>query len=578
MNATELVKQYGFSSAKRFGTWNSYTVYVGQMGKPTDVVGPPFFVLEDAKGEARQATDKELFALMDAFPAGPQEDAPAKDASRPDTLSLDAAPSMRSKDANGFLHVASSNISKETVNPYYGREIPGWEEKGLDPDHIFYGYRAGEELAKAAKTFDGLPLLVDHHIEDAENPQKEYRVGSLGTDCRWEAPYLKNSLIVTDAEAIRAIEDGRMKELSCAYRYEPDWTPGTFEGVDYDFIMRNIQGNHVALVEEGRAGSDVVVADAAPRETITAKLEKAMKGLFRRFRGAKDSDPEVEKKEVELAQGIIDLHKKNPETGEIMDVTEDADKAEAVMAAVSKVAATLSPEEVEELTKAIQSLGMDEEEVEEVVKTEDDDLDTAEAVKYGEKEERDKLMSEHMREDEAEDEDEPAYGEDDLKAAADRCGMDAEDPAFQKAFAEGVRYGERKEKEEPRHLDSLHESEGMKKAMDEEEVKAAMDAALRSASSRAEAKVVAKVRALSAAAEAVRPVLGSIDPLAFDSADGIYGAALRKMGIDTSKHPRAAWKSMFGIARQQAVQASFAQDSMRRDYDGPFKGLNRIKH
>ena len=572
MNAKELVKQYGFSNALRMGTWNGYSVYVGEMEDPDAATGLPFFVLE-FDGDVRQATSDETWELMDAFPAGPQEEVPAKDASRPDTLSLDAAPSMRSKDANGFLHVASSNISKETVNPYYGREIPGWEEKGLDPDHIFYGYRAGEELAKAAKTFDGLPLLVDHHIEDAENPQKEYRVGSLGTDCRWEAPYLKNSLVVTDAEAIRAIEDGRMKELSCAYRYEPDWTPGTYEGVPYDFIMRNIQGNHVALVEEGRAGSDVVVADAAPRETITAKLEKAMKGLFRRFRGAKDSDPEVEKKEVELAQGIIDLHKKNPETGEIMDVTEDADKAEAVMAAVSKIAAKLSPEEVEELTKAIQSLGMDEEEVEEVVKTEDDDLDTAEAVKYGEEKERDKLVSEHMREDE----DEPVLDEEAVKEAADKCGMDAEDPQFQRAFAEGVKYGEKKEKEEPKHLDSLHESEGMKKAMDEEEVKAAMDAALRSASSRAEAKVVAKFRALSAAASAVRPVLGDIDPLAFDSADGIYGAALRKLGIDTSKHPRAAWKSMYGIARQQAV-SSMAQDaSMRRDFSGSFAGLNRIK-
>ena len=499
-------------------------------------------------------------------------------------ISFDAAPSMRSKDANGFLHVASSNISKEVVNPYYGREIPGWEEKGLDPNHIFYGYRAGEELAKAAKTFDGLPLLIDHHIEDAEAPQKEYRVGSLGTDARWEAPYLKNSLIVTDAEAIRAIEDGRMKELSCAYRYEPDWTPGTFEGVPYDFIMRNIQGNHVALVEEGRAGADVVVADAKPRETITSKMEKTMKGFFRRFRGAKDSDPEVEMKEVQdakgivkLAQGLIDLHKRNPETGEIMDVTEDADKAEAVMAAVSKIASKLAPEEVEELTKAIQALGMDEE-VEEVVETEDDDLDTAEAVKYGEEKERDKLMSEHMREDKAEDEDEPALDEEAVKEAADKCGMDAEDPAFQKAFAEGVRYGEKKEKAEPEHLDRLHESEGMKKAMDEEEVKTAMDAALRAASTRAEAKVVAKFRALSAAASAVRPVLGDIDPLAFDSADSIYGAALKAQGVDIRRHPRAAWRSIFEVSRQQAAKASFAQDSsMRRDYSGAFAGLNRIK-
>ena len=40
------------------------------------------------------------------------------------TIVLDTA-SRRHKDENGFLHVASSHISKETVNPYYGREVPG---------------------------------------------------------------------------------------------------------------------------------------------------------------------------------------------------------------------------------------------------------------------------------------------------------------------------------------------------------------------------------------------------------------------------------------------------------------------
>lgn len=509
-------------------------------------------------------------------------DAPSsKEAAFSDTITLDAAPSMRHKDENGFLHVAMSNISKETVNPYYGREIPGWQERGIDPEHVFYGYRAGEELAKGAKTFDGLPLLIDHHIEDAENPQKEFRVGSLGTDARWETPYLKNSLIVTDAEAIRAIEDGRMKELSCAYRYEPDWTPGTFEGVPYDFVMRDIKGNHVALVEEGRAGADVVVADSMPREQSTfQKMENAMKGFFRRFRGAQDNDPEVEKKEVELAQGIIDLHKRNPATGEIEDVATDDAKAEAVMAAVNKIASKLSPEEVEELTRAIQGLGTDSDEEVEVMETEDDDLDTAEAVAYGEKKEREKLQSEHMREDEAKAEDCGAYDEDALKAAADACGMDAEDPQFQQAFAEGVKYGEKKEKTEPEHLDRLHESEGMKRAMDEEEVKAAMDAALHAASTKAESKVVARFRALSKAADDVRPVLGSIDPLAFDSASGIYGAALRKLGIDTSRHPRTAWQSMFSIAKAQAFSGgSMAQDStIRRGFTGAFEGLNRIKH
>ena len=50
------------------------------------------------------------------------------------TLTFDAAPSQRETDENGFLHVGASHITKATVNPYYGREIPGWQEAGLDPE------------------------------------------------------------------------------------------------------------------------------------------------------------------------------------------------------------------------------------------------------------------------------------------------------------------------------------------------------------------------------------------------------------------------------------------------------------
>ena len=493
-------------------------------------------------------------------------------------IAFDARASVRTKDENGFLHVAVSNITKETVNPYYGREIPGWQERGLAPDRIYYGYRSGKELELGAATFSGLPLLLDHHIEDAEAPQKEYRVGTVGTDARWEPPYVKAALVVTDADAVRAIEDGSMRELSCAYRYEPEWTAGTFEGVDYDFVMTNIRGNHVALVEEGRAGSDVVVADAAPRET-TQKLERIMKNFLKRFRGAKDSDPVVAQQEVDLAQAIIDLHKVDPTTGEIVDITEDDDKADAVKAIVDKISGKLDPEEVAELVKALEAFvepvgdedpepakdeepAQDEDEpAKDEEPAEDDELDTAEAVAYGEKKERDKLISEHMKE------------------AADACDADPEDPAFQKAFAEGVKYGERLEKKEPEKLDREHESEGAKEAMDEEDVKEAMDAAIRKGASRAEARVMAKFRSMSRAAEAVRSVLGPVDVFSFDSATDIYGAALRKQGVDVRRHPRSAWRSMYEVSRQQQAKASIAQDSsLRRDFDGPFAGLNRIKH
>ena len=179
-------------------------------------------------------------------------------------MSFDSAPSQRRKDENGFMHVDASHITKEQVVKYYGREIPGWQELRLDPERLYNVYRPAEEIEKSAPTFDGLPLLLQHHLESADEPQKEFRVGSISRPV-WNAPYLDCDLHITDGAAIDAIEHGDFKEISAAYLYDPVLERGSFDGDDYEIVMRNLRGNHVALVEKGRAGADVVVADSAPR-------------------------------------------------------------------------------------------------------------------------------------------------------------------------------------------------------------------------------------------------------------------------------------------------------------------------
>jgi hypothetical protein len=179
-----------------------------------------------------------------------------------DAIMLALDRSARSLDQYGRLHVSVSNISKANVCPYRGDEIPGWRERGLDPSRIYKMLRDPEELARAVPTFNNLPLLSLHRPQSAADPQKQIIVGSLGTDAAFAAPYLRNSLVVWDAEAIALIDSDEKKELSAAYGYEPDMTPGVYQGVRYDGVMRNIVGNHVSLVEAGRAGSDVVVGDS----------------------------------------------------------------------------------------------------------------------------------------------------------------------------------------------------------------------------------------------------------------------------------------------------------------------------
>lgn len=171
--------------------------------------------------------------------------------------------SVRRYDDDGRLHVEISNISKANVCPYLGSEIPGWQALALDPQKIYQLLRDPAELEKAAPTFNNLPLMLKHVHQKANDPQTDLIVGSIG-DPSYEHPYLRASLCVWNEAGIKAIEEEVMVELSSSYHYDADMTPGDFEGTPYDGRMTNIRGNHLALVEDGRAGPDVVVSDANP--------------------------------------------------------------------------------------------------------------------------------------------------------------------------------------------------------------------------------------------------------------------------------------------------------------------------
>ena len=198
------------------------------------------------------------------------------------TMKLAFDRSARRIDADGRLHVDRSHISKATVNPYYGREIPGYEALGLAPDKVYRLLRDPVELERGAATFARLPILSEHVPVTVDAPRPDLVVGAIGSEVVFTPPYLDADLCVWDSTAIAGIETDKVRELSCAYRYVPVMEPGEFEGQPYDGRMTEIQGNHLALVEVGRAGSDVVVADANPfnfKETAM-KMSKLGKALF----------------------------------------------------------------------------------------------------------------------------------------------------------------------------------------------------------------------------------------------------------------------------------------------------------
>ena len=175
-------------------------------------------------------------------------------------LALDRA-SVRSFDVDGRLHIAETNVCKACISPYRGDEIPGHEELGLDPDRIYKMLRPPEELEKSVPTINGIPLLRDHVPVDADDHKPYDVAGALGTTGRWVDPYVKNGLTIWAAKDIEGIEKKEKCELSPGYHYLPLMEAGLFGGEPYDGKMTNIVFNHVAIVEEGRQGPDVIISD-----------------------------------------------------------------------------------------------------------------------------------------------------------------------------------------------------------------------------------------------------------------------------------------------------------------------------
>ncbi len=173
---------------------------------------------------------------------------------------------VREKRRDGQLVVKKTNITKANVCPYRAEEIPGWETLGLEKGRVYNLLRDPEELRKGADSLNGVQLLIKHTPVNAKDHRPAETIGSLGTDAEFDGTYVTNSLFVNAQHAIDVIESGAQRELSAGYHYTPDMTPGNFNGTAYDGVMRDIVFNHVALVEDGRAGPDVVVGDEALKE------------------------------------------------------------------------------------------------------------------------------------------------------------------------------------------------------------------------------------------------------------------------------------------------------------------------
>ena len=196
------------------------------------------------------------------------------------------------KTPDGFLICHSVPIGRLGVQEYLGQEI------GMAYGQRYEVERTEAEIFSAAAiaSFEGKPFTNEHPPEEVTPDNAScYIKGAVKDVHRGQGEQedlLLADIIVYDQQVIEQIEQGK-REVSCGYEclYEPVG--------NNRYKQTHIVGNHVALVQKGRAGARVAIKDALPKQRRDNMSKHTKQGIWGKMiqAFAQDATPE----EMELA-------------------------------------------------------------------------------------------------------------------------------------------------------------------------------------------------------------------------------------------------------------------------------------
>lgn len=157
--------------------------------------------------------------------------------------------------STGFLHVNDVPIARVGVFPYQKADGSVEMEAKLPQDLL------------ADSTIDSAnsKAITNDHPSELVNAKnfKQYGKGFTADNAHSDGNNVRVDMTIVDPDLIKAIKDGK-QELSIGFMTEVAPQPGDFQGMHYDSMQRNIEINHVAVVERGRAGHSVrITGDSA---------------------------------------------------------------------------------------------------------------------------------------------------------------------------------------------------------------------------------------------------------------------------------------------------------------------------
>lgn len=204
----------------------------------------------------------------------------------------------------GFLICKNVPIARTGTMEYLASELnqPG--------DGKVLVYRSEDEVFNpvAVASFEGKPVTNDHppdlvDVETCALYEKGHAQNVRRGTGEWK-DFVLADLHIHDPGLIDLIKCGK-REISCGYQCD-------FDTIDGKVMQINIRGNHIAVVESGRAGEKAAIMDSYKNDIQGNKPERKKmkkKNVILKLLGiaAKDSSPEeLENLVADVAEAMED--------------------------------------------------------------------------------------------------------------------------------------------------------------------------------------------------------------------------------------------------------------------------------
>ena len=175
----------------------------------------------------------------------------------------------------GFLICRNVPIARTGDQQYLASEL------GLDGDKVVTVHRPEEEVFSEATiaSFEGKPVTDNHPSELLDSSNVTIHSKGHAQNIRRGAgewsDYLVGDLFVQDERLIEEVRNGK-REVSCGYSVD------YVDNGDGTYTQRNIRGNHIAIVEEGRAGHRAAIMDSINKAKADEQPERNKKAMSKK--------------------------------------------------------------------------------------------------------------------------------------------------------------------------------------------------------------------------------------------------------------------------------------------------------